>query len=255
MLEIEQLSVGYADKTIIHNASFSVPEGKVTVLFGPNGCGKSTLLKTLCGILPTNSGKVLLCGENLLALQPKDLAQRIAYLAQNRQIPDITVSRLVLHGRFPYLSYPRNYRPQDYAAAEAAMEQMGITELADTPLEQLSGGQRQKVYIAMALAQDTPIVLLDEPTTYLDIKHQLGMMRQAKELAESGKTVLMVVHDIDQAMNVADKLVLLQDGRVVVQGTPEEVYKSRQLPSVFDVEIHRIKTDRGWRYFCEEEYE
>jgi len=252
MLEIKQLSVGYTDKTIVHNASFTVPEGKVTVLLGPNGCGKSTLLKSLCSILRANSGEVLLDGENLLVLEAKELAKKIAYLAQNRQIPDITVQRLVLHGRFPYLCYPRHYRPQDYAAAEAAMEQMGIAELADTPLEQLSGGQRQKVYIAMALAQDTPIILLDEPTTYLDMKHQLRMMGQAKELASNGKTVLMVVHDLDQAMNVADYVVLLENGKVVVQGNPEKVYESKRLAEVFGVEIHRVKTDKGWRYFCEE---
>jgi len=252
MLEIKKLSVGYADKTIVHNADIMVPEGKVTVLFGPNGCGKSTLLKSLCGILPANAGEVLLGGESLLMLQSKELAKKIAYLAQNRQIPDITVRRLVLHGRFPYLSYPRHYRPQDDAAAENAMEQMGIAELADTPLEQLSGGQRQKVYIAMALAQDTPIILLDEPTTYLDMKHQLRMMGQAKELASNGKTVLMVVHDLDQAMNVADYVVLLENGKVVVQGNPEKVYESKRLAEVFGVEIHRVKTDKGWRYFCEE---
>ena len=253
MLEIKQLSVGYADEVIVHNVDIEVPEGKVTVLFGPNGCGKSTLLKSLCGILQVKSGEVRLGGDNILSLPPKELAKKVAYLTQSRQIPDITVRRLVLHGRFPYLSYPRHYRPEDYQKADEALEQMGITDLADTPLDRLSGGQRQKVYIAMALAQDTPVILLDEPTTYLDIKHQLRTMRRVKELAEGGKTVIMVVHDPDQAMNVADKLVLMEQGKVVVQGTPEEVYQSEQLNTVFSVNLSRVKTQKGWRYFCEEE--
>lgn len=253
MLEIKQLSVGYADEVIVHNVDIEVPEGKVTVLFGPNGCGKSTLLKSLCGILQVKSGEVRLGGDNILSLPPKELAKKVAYLAQSRQIPDITVRRLVLHGRFPYLNYPRHYRQEDYQKAEAAMEQMGITDLADTPLERLSGGQRQKVYIAMALAQDTPVILLDEPTTYLDIKHQLRTMRRAKELAEGGKTVIMVVHDLDQAMNVADKLVLMEQGKVIVQGTPEEVYLSGHIRDVFSVNLDRVQTKNGWRYFCEEE--
>ncbi|MBR2131931.1 MAG: ABC transporter ATP-binding protein, partial [Oscillospiraceae bacterium] len=206
MFKIQNLRAGYAGKTILHDVSIDVPMGQVTVILGPNGCGKSTLLKTICGILSVETGEILLNGENLLTLPQKEIAQRVAYLSQSRQIPDITARRLVLHGRFPYLSYPRRYRPQDYAAANAAIEQMGMASLADMPLGCLSGGQRQKVYIAMALAQDTPVILLDEPTTYLDISHQLQLMRQAKELTAQGKTVVMIVHDLSHAMAVADQI-------------------------------------------------
>lgn len=252
MLKIQKVCVGYAGKPVLTDVSFTAEEGKVTVLFGPNGCGKSTLLKTLCGLLPANSGAVNYNEEELLSLNSKQLAQRVTYLAQSRQIPDISVKRLVLHGRFPYLSYPRRYRKEDIAAAEEAMKQMGISDLAETPLVKLSGGQRQKVYLAMALAQDTPVILMDEPTTYLDIKHQLQTMHQAKELAAQGKTVLLVVHDLNQAMNTADQLVLMEQGRVVALGTPEQVYASGKIQEVFSVSVHKVQTEKGRHYFCEE---
>ena len=172
MVEVRNITVGYPGKTVLKNVSLAIPKGQLTVLLGPNGCGKSTLLKSLCGILTPENGQVLYDGEDLLLLPQQQLAQKIAYLSQGRQIPDITVRRLVLHGRFPYLGYPRRYRREDYACADLAMAQLGITDLADVPVQNLSGGQRQKVYIAMVLAQDTPIALLDEPTTYLDIVHQ-----------------------------------------------------------------------------------
>ncbi|MBR2895004.1 MAG: ABC transporter ATP-binding protein [Oscillospiraceae bacterium] len=252
MLEIRELSAGYGGKLVLHDVSIEIPMGQVTVILGPNGCGKSTLLKTICGILKAEKGRIMLNGENLLTLPQKQIAQRVAYLSQSRQIPDITVRRLVLHGRFPYLSYPRRYRPEDYAAADAAIENMGMVSFADTPLNKLSGGQRQKVYIAMALAQDTPVILLDEPTTYLDISHQLQLMRQAKELTAQGKTVVMIVHDLSHAMTTADHIVLMQCGGVVVQGTAEELYTSGKIDNVFRIKMGRARTDRGFHYYCEE---
>lgn len=253
MLEVKKLIAGYPGKQVLKNVSLSIPAGKVTVILGPNGCGKTTLLKCLCGILPVKDGEVLLDGENLLALPPRQLARRMAYLAQSRRVPDITAHRLVLHGRFPYLGYPRIYRKEDYACARAAMERMGVWELADTPLENLSGGQRQKVYLAMALAQDTPVILLDEPTTYLDISHQLQLMHQARQLAEQGRTVLMTVHDLSHAFRTADRLILMQEGSVVAEGTPEELYESGAADRVFHVKLGRTATDSGWRYYCGEE--
>ena len=252
MLTINDLIAGYHERIILHRVNLEIPAGQVTAILGPNGCGKSTLLKTMCGILDAQGGEILFGGENLLDLSQRELAREIAYLSQSRQIPDITVKRLVLHGRFPYLSYPRRYRPQDYAAASAAMHQMEIGDLADLPLNCLSGGQRQKVYIAMAWAQDTPIILLDEPTTYLDIHHQLQMMRQAKELAERGKTVVMVVHDIAHAMLTADRIVLMEQGSVVAQGAPEALFDSGMIDKVFRVKLGRVRADSGWQYYCEE---
>ena len=252
MFEIKNLCVGYSGRTVSRDISLSVPDGQVTVILGPNGCGKSTLLKGLCGILPVMSGEATLHGESLLGLPPRKLAQKVAYLAQSRRVPDITVQRLVLHGRFPYLSYPRRYRKEDYLAAQTAMEQMHIADLADKSLESLSGGQRQKVYIAMALAQNTQVILLDEPTTYLDVAHQLQMMRQAKALSAEGKIVVMVLHDISLALQTADQIVLMNQGRVVTAGTPESVFETGALDRVFGVKIGRIQTEQGWHYYYQE---
>ena len=209
MLEIKNLTAGYPGRPVLQDVRFAIPEGKVTVIAGPNGSGKSTLLKAIGGILPARR-ELYLQGQPLHSLSQQELARKIAFLPQNRPIPEITVERLVLHGRFPYLSYPRRYRKEDIAAAAAAMEQMGLSHLARTPLANLSGGQRQKVYIAMALAQDTPLILMDEPTTYLDIRHQLHLMQEVKELKAQGKTAIMVLHDLPHAFAAADKIVVME---------------------------------------------
>ena len=248
MLEIQNLTAGYPGKPVLDSVSMTIPEGAVTVIAGPNGCGKSTLLKALAGILPPK-GEIRLDGQPLVGLPSRELAQKIAYLPQNRQTPEITAQRLVLHGRFPYLSYPRRYRAEDFRIAREAMERMGVGELAERPLSTLSGGQRQKVYIAMALAQDTPVILLDEPNTFLDISHQMQMMAQARLLADGGKTVVLVLHDLVMAMETADCLAVMQDGRVVTQGSAEKVFASGTLGQAFGVEVRRIQTPDGWKYF------
>lgn len=252
MLEIKSLSAGYPGKPVLQNIHATIPEGKITAILGPNGCGKSTLLKTLCGILPAQSGQVLLHGDDLLALSPKMRAKKLSYLAQSRQISDITVGKLVLHGRFPYLGYPRRYGKADYTCADAAMDAMGIAEFKDTLLQNLSGGQRQKAYLAMALAQDTPVILLDEPTTYLDIAHQLQLLQQARDLSRQGKTVVMVIHDLPHAFSWADKILLMEAGNLVSQGTPEEIFTSGMADRVFRVALRRTQTENGWHYYCEE---
>jgi iron complex transport system ATP-binding protein len=202
----------------------------------------------MAGILPA-TGDLKLGGQDLLALDRRELAKKIAFLPQNRTVPEISVKNLVLHGRFPYLSYPRRYRKEDHAAAEAAMEKMGISDLAERSLSTLSGGQRQKVYIAMALAQDTPVVLLDEPNTFLDIAHQLQLMEQARSLAAEGKTVVLVLHDLSMALEYADSLAILSQGRCCFQGSPEEVFLSGRLDCVFSVRVGRVQTPDGWKYY------
>lgn len=248
MLEIQNLSAGYPGNPVLKDISLTIPQGAVTVIVGPNGCGKSTLLKALTGILPaTGSGK--LDGQELLTLSPRERAKKVAFLPQNRPVPEITVKNLVLHGRFPYLSYPRRYRQRDHAIAQAAMKKMGITELADRSLTTLSGGQRQTVYIAMILAQDTPVVLLDEPNSFLDIAHQLQLMQQARTLAEAGKTILLVLHDLSMAMDWADSLAVLSDGQCLFQGSPEEAFLSGSLQRAFGVQVQRAQTPEGWKYY------
>ncbi len=247
MLEIKNLSAGYPGHPVLQNLSLSIPEGAVTVIAGPNGCGKSTLLKALAGILPA-SGSAVLDGVELLRLSARERARKMAYLPQNRQVPEISVKNLVLHGRFPYLSYPRRYRQEDLRAADAAMEKMGISELAQRNLITLSGGQRQKVYIAMALAQDTPVVLMDEPNAFLDIAHQLQLMEQAKKLAGEGKTVVLVLHDLSLALEYGDFLAVLSERTCLFRGSPEEVFLSGCLDRAFGVEVCRFSTSDGWKY-------
>lgn len=248
MLEIRNVTAGYKGKQILQDVSLSIPQGAVTVIVGPNGCGKSTLLKVLAGILNA-TGSVMLDGRELLRLDRRKLAQTVAFLPQNRQIPEISVKNLVLHGRFPYLSYPRRYRAVDYRAAETAMNRMGIGDLADREVLTLSGGQRQKVYIAMALAQNTPVVLMDEPNTFLDIAHQLQLMELANALAEEGKTVVLVLHDLTLALTYGDFLVVLQEGRCLFQGTSEEAFLSGCLDTAFGIKTQRIQTPDGWKYY------
>ena len=248
MLEIRNFSAGYEGKPVLRDISLSIPKGAVTVIVGPNGCGKSTLLKALTGILPA-AGSAALDGRELSTLDRRELAKVVAFLPQNRPTPEITVQNLVLHGRFPYLSYPRRYRKEDYRAAEAALERMGVGELSHRMVPTLSGGQRQKVYIAMALVQDTPVVLMDEPNTFLDIAHQLQLMAQARALAGEGKAVVLVLHDLPLALTVADSLAVLSQGRCLTQGDPDTVFRSGHLKAAFGVEIHRIHTEAGWKYY------
>ncbi len=249
MIEIQKLSAGYRDKEILHDIDLLVPDGKITVLVGPNGCGKSTLLKTIIGILKPTAGKILLNEQDSSKMNSQQLAQKVAYLAQSRQVPDITALKLVLHGRFPYLSYPRHYKAEDIALAKAAMEQMGIADLAEQTLQSLSGGTRQKVYIAMALCQNTEHILLDEPTTYLDVSHQLQLMEQARFLAEQGKAVLLVLHDLAMALQLADHLVVMDKGRLIACGTSEEIYYSGCLQTVFGIGLEKVDTPHGPQYY------
>ena len=249
MIELHDLTVGYGERTVLRDVSLDFPPGQVTVLLGPNGCGKSTLMKTALGLLPRQGGEVLYDGVDLERLTTRQVARKAAYLPQSREVPSITARRMVLHGRFPYLGYPRRYRAEDYEAAAKALEWAGAGDLADRPVRELSGGQRQKVYLAMALAQDTGAVLMDEPTTYLDVRHQLEVMEAARKLASQGKTVVLVLHDLCLAMRFADEIAVLSGGGVQQRGTPEEVYQSGVLDRVFGVALRRMQTGDGWQYY------
>ena len=231
MIELKELTVGYGEKPVLREVSMVFPPGQVTVLLGPNGCGKSTLMKTALGLLPRQGGEILYDGVGLEHLTTRQVARKAAYLAQSREIPSITARRMVLHGRFPYLGYPRRYRAEDYETAQKALEWAGAGDLADCPMQELSGGQRQKVYLAMALAQDTETVFMDEPTTYLDVRHQL------------------------EVMTVSRRLAVLADGALRQIGTPEEIFAGGELDRAFGVTVRRVWTESGWLYYCQEKQE
>lgn len=251
MIELRGVSAGYPGREVLHDISLACPPGRVLVLLGPNGCGKSTLIRAASGLLPVSGGQVLLDGRPIEEHSPRQIAQKAAYLPQSRAVPNITARRMVLHGRFPHLSYPRRCRPQDYAAAQQALEWVDAEDIADRILPELSGGQRQKVYLAMALAQDTETIFMDEPTTYLDVRNQLEVMALAHRLAEQGRAVVLVLHDLCLALQSADEIALLSDGRLAQVGTPEALFTSGILTSVMGVTLGRIAAERGWRYYYE----
>lgn len=252
MIELRGLTVGYAGRPVLREVSMAFSPGQVTALLGPNGCGKSTLMKTALGLMPRLGGEILYDGVALERLTPRQVARKAAYLAQSREIPSITARRMVLHGRFPYLRYPRRYRAEDLEIARRALEWAGAGDLADRPVQELSGGQRQKVYLAMALAQETETVFMDEPTTYLDVRHQLEVMAVSRRLADMGRAVVLVLHDLSLALREADRLAVLSEGALRRLGTPEEIFGSGELDRAFGVTVRRAWTEGGWLYYCRE---
>lgn len=250
MIELKNVCAGYDGKTVLHDANVSFEPGKITVLVGPNGCGKSTLLKSIVRINPHSSGEVLIGGVSIQKMEQKQLARNVAYLAQNKKAPDISVMKMVLHGRFAHLSYPRKYRQKDIEIAKNALKWAGMEAESEKIVSKLSGGMQQKVYIAMALAQDADTILMDEPTTYLDVVHQLRLMEMARQLAKAGKAVVMVLHDLTQALQIAEQVVVLKEGKIIAQGTSDEIYESGSLQRAFGVEVERVHTKSGWHYLC-----
>lgn len=248
MLEIKNVSAGYGNHTVLDDVTSGFQNGKLTCIIGQNGCGKSTLLKTALGILPLSQGEIILDGKNLHKMSRNEIARKIAYLAQGKNTPDMTVWQMVLHGRFPYLSYPRRYTYHDKEIANHAMEAVGISELKNKPLYTLSGGMQQNAYIAMALAQDTDYILLDEPTTYLDIAHRLELMKLLRKLANNGKGIVAVMHDLPLAFEFSDEILVIQNGKTIAQQNPRELCETPVIQEIFNVKIHRI-SDIGKYYY------
>ena len=251
MVETKNLSVSYGKNEILHQISFSAERNEITTIIGNNGCGKSTLLKAVTGILPGTGGEIYIDKNPITTLTPPERARLTAYLPQGKNTPDITAGRMVLHGRFPYLSYPRKYKKADYDIAEDAMAKMGISELAEKPMAELSGGTRQKVYIAMALAQCSPIIIMDEPTSYLDIKQQMKFLRIARELAENGKTVILVLHDLLFALKFSDRVCVMENGRMIMQDKPEHILSSGIIRKLYGIEVLTLDTASGKQYYYE----
>ena len=244
MLELRNISAGYKNKTILKDASVAFEKGTLTSIIGANGCGKSTLLKAILGILPLSDGEIVIDGSSIGSMSRIEIAQKAAYLAQGNAVPDMTVEQMVLHGRFPYLSYPRRYGKADLEIAETAMETVGILHLADQPLYTLSGGMRQNAYIAMALAQDTDYILLDEPTTYLDIAHQLDLMKILRRLADDGKGIITVIHDLPLAFDFSDVLAVVHNGTIAAKASPEELSEMSLIEEIFGIRMERMEDSK-----------
>ena len=246
MIRISHLSAGYGEKTVLQDLTFSIEPGSVTTLVGPNGCGKTTLLRALTGQLSQMAGEISLCGRELSSYSRKELARTVALLPQTRNTPDLTVEALVEHGRYPHLGFSRRLSEKDRQIVARAMEQTDVAHLARLPLGELSGGQQQRAYIAMALAQDAQIIALDEPTAHLDLQHQFELLELVRRLQATGKTVVLVLHDLDHALRYSDRLVLLQQGRLVQWGTPRALLDSGVLEQVFQVRIR--ETEGGYLF-------
>lgn len=235
-LHAEQLSLAYDGVSIIEQLDLEAPAGRITALVGPNGCGKSTLLRGLARLLKPEGGMVYLDGKAIHGLPTKKVAQQIGLLPQSPIAPaGLTVYELVAQGRYPHQSWFQQWSPEDSRCTQEALAITNLTEMADRPLDTLSGGQRQRAWIAMALAQETEILLLDEPTTFLDLAYQLEVLDLLHELNERGRTIIMVLHDLNQACRYADHIVAMRDGAIMAQGAPETVMTPELLRDVFQL--------------------
>jgi len=236
-LEAQGLQAGYDERTVIDALSAEIPEGKLSVIIGPNACGKSTLLKALARLLKPRGGTVLLDGRSIHDMPPREMAQRLGVLPQSPLVPEgITVADLVARGRQPYQRWWRQCSTEDSAAVKSAMQRADVAELAERHVDELSGGQRQRVWIAMALAQETEALLLDEPTTFLDLAHQVDVLNLLRRLQSDGRTVVAVLHDLNQAARYADHVIAMREGAIVAQGRPSDVVTVELVNDVFGLE-------------------
>ncbi|MEU8466217.1 ABC transporter ATP-binding protein [Streptomyces sp. NPDC029003] len=241
-LTARNVTLGYDQRVIAENLSVEIPDHSFTVIVGPNACGKSTLLRALSRMLKPSGGRVLLDGQAISSLPAKKVARTLGLLPQSSIAPDgITVADLVSRGRYPHQGLLRQWSQEDERIVAESMAATGVAELADRAVDELSGGQRQRVWIAMALAQQTPLLLLDEPTTYLDIQHQLDVLDLCAELHENqGRTLVAVLHDLNHAARYATHLIALRGGVVVAEGPPAEVVTAELVEEVFGVRCQVI---------------
>ncbi len=240
-LQARDLSTGYGERRIIDALDVDIPDGAFTVIIGPNGCGKSTLLRSLARLIKPQDGAVLLDGTDIAHVKTKELAREIGLLPQASIAPEgITVIDLVTRGRHPHQGMLRRWSQHDEDAVRAALERTRLTDLTTKVVDELSGGQRQRVWIAMALAQETPLLLLDEPTTYLDISHQIDVLDLCTSLQQEGRTLVAVLHDLNQAARYATHLLAMKDGRIVAQGPPRDVVTTGLVDDVFGVKARII---------------
>ena len=232
------LRVGYGTKTIIDSLDVAIPDTQVTTIIGPNGCGKSTLLRAMANLLPTQAGEVTLDGTPIRALRRRDLARSLGVLPQTPVAPDgLIVSDLVARGRHPHQAWYRQWSSDDKDEVMTALRMTKVDDLADRTVDSLSGGQRQRVWISLVLAQQTDILFLDEPTTYLDLSHSIEVLELVHRLSrEYGRTIVMVLHDLNLALRYSDNLVVMRDGSLKAVGKPQDVISPDLLKQVFDLD-------------------
>ncbi len=239
---IKDFKLGYDKKIIIEELSLSIEEGKITSIIGPNGCGKSTLLKGIGRILKKEAGKVFLFDKDMQLMKSKEIAEKLAILSQNPNGPsELKVEELVSYGRYPYRTNINKLSKKDKEKINWALKVTNTTEFRDSELAELSGGQRQRVWLAMALAQETDILLLDEPTTYLDMSHQLEVLNIVKDLNNNhGCTIVMVLHDINQAAKYSDFIIAMKDGRLLYKDEPRLIMKKDVLKDIYNIEAELV---------------
>jgi iron complex transport system ATP-binding protein len=241
-LHASGLRLAYDGRVVVTDLDLIVPSGQISVIVGPNACGKSTLLRALARLLAPRAGVVLLDGKDIRATPTRQVARRLGILPQAPVAPEgLTVIDLVSRGRAPHQSWWRQWSTVDESAVTEALRATELSELAERPVDELSGGQRQRAWIAMAVAQATPVLLLDEPTTFLDLAHQLDVLDLIVDLnRREGRTIVMVLHDLNQACRYADHMIAMRSGRIVARGTPGEVITAELVADVFDVKCQVI---------------
>ncbi len=250
-LHTQTLTLAYDQAIIVPSLDLSIPSGQITALVGPNGCGKSTLLRGLARLLAPRSGTVYLDGTAIHKLPTRELAKQLGILPQNPVAPEgLTVRELVTQGRYPHQSWFQQWSKHDEEAVSHALEVTGMVEFAERPVDALSGGQRQRAWIAMTLAQETVVLLLDEPTTFLDMAHQIEVLHLLQRLHQAGHTIILVVHDLNLAARFAHHLIAMRAGKLVAQGTPSEIVTPELLREVFNVAADVVRDPRTGVPLC-----
>ena len=252
MLEFRELRAAYDGVETLHGVSAHLAPGKLTAIIGPNGCGKSTLMKCAVGLMKPSGGEILLNGQPLSVIPEKERARHLSYMPQSRIAPDISVRHLVTHGRYPHLKWGQSLRREDREIVQAAIERVKLGALVNRPVSRLSGGERQRAYLAMMLAQQTAVMLLDEPTAYLDLSSQFALMELLRALCREGRSVILVLHELSLALEYTDSLLLMERGRLVAAGSPEEVYRSGQIQRVFSIDVRRT-SDYKYLFYTEKQ--
>ena len=251
-ISTKNLNISYGNLDIVKDLNLDIPKGKITTIIGSNGCGKSTILKTIARIIQAKSGDIFVNNINIKEQSPKDLAKVMAVLPQSPQAPSgLTVEELISYGRFPHQKGFGKMRKEDEDIVTWALKSTGIEEFRERPMEALSGGQRQRAWIAMALAQQTEILILDEPTTYLDLAHQLEILNLLEELNRNqGTTIVMVIHELNNAARFADHMIGVKKGKVICQGTAHEVMTKENLRELFNIDAEIVQDPRNNKPVC-----